>query len=148
MASDSDYLDLFRDLVLFEGASDEELALIDSLSDEVHVPAGRELLKAGDIGREFVLIVKGQVDIATNGEKVAELGPGDYFGELALLDDRPRNATATASTDLELQVIDRRGFQSLLEDSPTLTLNLLKATARRLADRDAELATLRASTRS
>jgi len=137
-----DPLDVFRSLPLFAQCTPAELAEIDSMADEVHVDAGRTLATQGEIGREFVVIVSGTAAVERDGSVVASLGPGDFFGELALLDDQPRNATVRAKSDLTAQVIDRRAFQALLEDSPHLTRNLLYAVATRLADRDAEVARL------
>lgn len=126
-----------RALPLFAACSESELSEIDSLSDEVHVPAGRQLIGQGEIGREFVIIVEGEAVVTRGGVDVARLGPGQYFGELALLAPVERNATVTAATDLVVEVIDRRGFQTLLADSPGLTLSLLHAMAARLAALDA-----------
>ena len=133
----SDPLQRLRALPLFAACSASELSEIDSLSDEVHVPAGRELISQGDIGREFVIIVEGEAVVTRDGVDVAHLGAGQYFGELALLGAAERNATVTAVTDLVVQVIDRRGFQTLLEDSPSLSRSLLHAMAERLAELDA-----------
>jgi CRP-like cAMP-binding protein len=69
---------------------------------------------------------------------VAELGPGGYFGELALLDRLPRSATVKAATDMELLAIAQKDFNKLLGDSPTLTRKLLVATASRLRNADAK----------
>jgi CRP-like cAMP-binding protein len=125
---------VFRALPLFADCSEHELREIDQLSDEVHVPAGRDIIRQGELGREFVLIVEGEAIVSRDGNEVTRLGAGSYFGELALLESLPRNATVTAATDMTLEVIDRRGFQTLLEDSPGLTRNLLRATARRLSE--------------
>jgi CRP-like cAMP-binding protein len=132
-----------RSLPLFSGCSEQELSEIDALSDEVHVPSGRTLIRQGDIGREFIIILSGEVLVTRDGAEVARLGPGSYFGELALLASTVRNASVTAATDLEVSVIDRRGFQTLLEDSPGLTRTLLMSTARRLGELDAENRRLR-----
>jgi len=133
----SDPFERLRALPLFTSCSDAELAEIDSLSDEVHVPAGRQLIGQGDVGREFVVIISGEASVNRNGVEVARLGPGQYFGELALLAGVERNATVTAVTDLTVEVINRRGFQTLLEDSPGLSRSLLHAMAVRLAAVDA-----------
>lgn len=133
----SDPFERLRALPLFASCSDPELAEIDSLSDEVHVPAGRQLIAQGDIGREFAVIISGEASVTRNGVEVARLGPGQYFGELALLGAVERNATVTAVTDLVVEVINRRGFQTLLEDSPGLSRSLLHAMAVRLAAVDA-----------
>lgn len=131
-------LDKFRSLAIFAHCSDDELAAIDSLTDEVSVPAGREIIRQGDIGREFLVIVAGEASVQRDGVEVNRLGPGAHFGELALLGSIERNASVIAQTDMVLDVIDRRAFQTLLEDSPSLTLNLLRATAKRLAEQDAQ----------
>ncbi len=117
------------------------------MADELTVAAGRVLVREGEAGREFVVIVDGTASVERDGTEIATLGPGSHFGELALLDEQPRNATVTASTELRIQVIDRRAFQTLLDDSPHLTKNLLLATARRLHDLDEENAALRARLR-
>lgn len=132
-----------RSLPLFAGCSNDELAAIDALSDEVHVPAGRPLIRQGDIGREFIIVISGEAAVTRDDVEIARLGPGSYFGELALLASTVRNASVTAVTPLTVEVIDRRGFQTLLEDSPGLTRTLLLSTARRLAELDAENRTLR-----
>lgn len=134
------FLDTLRALPLFSSCSDDELARIDALSDEVHVPAGREVMRQGEVGREFAVICSGEAEVERDGRVIATLGPGDHFGELALLGQIPRNATVRATSELVLEVIDRRAFHTLLEDSPGLTRNLLAATARRLAEVDTELA--------
>jgi CRP-like cAMP-binding protein len=126
-----------RQLPLFSECSDRELAEIDSLCDQVKVPAGRQLIGQGEIGREFVIIVEGEATVSRDGVEVATLGAGAHFGELALLATIERNATVVAKTDVVAQVIDRRGFQTALEDSPSLCLALLRSTAQRLAALDA-----------
>lgn len=131
-------LDKFRSLAIFAHCSDDELTAIDSLTDEVSVPAGREIIRQGDIGREFLVIVSGEASVRRDGVEVNRLGPGAHFGELALLGSIERNASVVAETDMVLDVIDRRAFQTLLEDSPSLTLSLLRATAKRLAECDAQ----------
>lgn len=148
MAKKNELLETFRVLPVFSQCTDEELEHIDSMADEVHVPAGRALIRQGELGREFVVIEEGSATVERNGTQIAELGPGDYFGELALLDDHVRNATVTAVTDVVVQVVDRRAFQTLLEDTPGLVLNLLKGTARRLSDLDREVTALREESRS
>lgn len=144
MASDKDLLETLRALPLFSHCSDDELRHIDRMADEVHVPAGRSLIRQGELGREFVVIEEGTALVERNDVELATLGPGDYFGELALLDDHIRNATVTAVTDVTVQVIDRRSFQTLLEDMPSLALSLLHGTARRLSELDREVSDLRA----
>lgn len=137
MAKHPDLLATFRSMPIFRDCTDDELRHLDAVADEVAVPQGRALVRQGELGREFVVIIEGTAEVVRDGEVVATLGAGDHFGELALLVDHPRNATVTATTDLTLQVIDRRGFQNLLDNSPHLTRNLLHSLARRLSEVDA-----------
>lgn len=136
MSRAPDLLATFRSLPLFRECTDAELREIDAVSDPVSVKAGRSLVRQGEVGREFVVIVEGTASVTRDDETIATLGPGDHFGELALLVDHPRNATVTALTDLRIEVIDRRGFQSVLEGSPHLTRNLLMSLAKRLSEVD------------
>ena len=80
------------------------------------------------------MIVSGQAEVRKDGELVATIGPGTYFGEVALLDAVTRNASVIAKTDLVLEVIDRRGFNTLLDDLPRLARSILKGLAHRLAE--------------
>lgn len=134
MSKRADLLDTFRKIPLFASCSDDELREIDAVADEVHVEAGRDLIRQGELGREFIVLVDGEVSVQRDGEEIARLGAGAHFGELALLVDHPRNATVTALTNLTLQVIDRRGFNSILEGSPHMTKNLLISLAQRLSE--------------
>lgn len=143
MRKRTDLLAKLRSLAIFSECTDDELRRLDALADEITVSAGRELIRQGELGREFIIIEEGEAAVTRDGEPVASLGPGDHFGELALLTSLERNATVTAVTDMTIQVMDRRGFQTVLEDSPALTLSLLKATAQRLAELDEENSHLR-----
>lgn len=128
----------FRNLPIFAGCTEEELAEIDRLADEVHVEAGRTIIRQGDLGQEFAVIVEGEADVVKDGKVVAGIGPGAYFGEVALLDAVARTASVVARTDMVLEVIDRRGFNTLLDDLPRLSRSMLRGTARRLAELEDE----------
>ena len=119
---------------MFAGCTKEELDEIDRLTDEIRVPAGRTVIRQGDLGQEFAVIVDGTADIVKDGEVVATIGPGAYFGEVALLDSITRTASVVAATDLVLEVLDRRGFNTLLDDLPRLSRSMLRGMAHRLAE--------------
>jgi CRP/FNR family transcriptional regulator, cyclic AMP receptor protein len=104
--------------------------------EEVTVPAGRMLCEQGTIGREFFLIVDGQASVRRNNRKVATLGEGQYFGELALLDRRPRSATVVSDTEMTLLVLGQRDFNAVLDTVPALSRKLLAAMSTRLRDSD------------
>ena len=130
-------------LPLFAGCTPDELEAIDRLADEVTVAAGRTVITQGDLGQEFALIVSGEADIVKDGVAVATIGAGDYFGEVALLDSITRTASVVARTDLVLEVLDRRGFNTLLDDLPRLSRSILKGPAHRLAQLESENERLR-----
>jgi CRP/FNR family cyclic AMP-dependent transcriptional regulator len=129
-------LDL-SDIWLFSACSANQLRTIRRQVEEVTVPAGRVLVEEGTMGREFFFIVEGTATVRQGGRKVATLGPGQYFGELSLLDRQPRSATVTADTDMVLLVLDQRRFNGLLDEMPTLAHKLLSAMAQRIRAADA-----------
>jgi CRP/FNR family transcriptional regulator, cyclic AMP receptor protein len=133
----------FRNLPIFAGCTEDELAEIDRLADEVHIEQGRTIIRQGDLGQEFAVIVEGDADVVKDGEVVATIGPGAYFGEVALLDAVARTASIVARTDMTLEVIDRRGFNTLLDDLPRLSRSMLRGTAKRLAQLEDECQHLR-----
>jgi CRP/FNR family cyclic AMP-dependent transcriptional regulator len=121
---------------LFSTCTPKELRVVRRHLDEVTAPAGSVLTEEGAIGREFFFILEGRASVRRRGRKVALLGPGDYFGELALLDRKPRSATVVADTDMALLNMTQREFWTLLEDVPPLARKLLSAMAERLRDAD------------
>ena len=127
-------LDLSK-IWLFSTSSAKDLRTIRRALEEVTVPPGRMLCEQGTIGREFFLIVKGQAAVRRNNRKVATLGPGQYFGEMALLDRRPRSATVTSETDMTLLVLGQRQFNGVLDAVPALSRKMLAAMATRLRER-------------
>jgi CRP-like cAMP-binding protein len=137
MAKDSK-LEHLAQVRLFSACSNKELALIGRASDEIKVPAGKVLVQEGTIGYEFYLILEGQAIVKRGGRKVATLGPGQYFGELSLLDRQPRSATVEGATDMTVLVLGKREFSGLLDEVPTLAHKLLSAMAARLREADAK----------
>jgi CRP/FNR family transcriptional regulator, cyclic AMP receptor protein len=91
-----------RSLPLFADVSEEELSQIATFAQEISVEAGRELVREGDFSYEFMAIEEGEAEVTRHGEHVADLGPGDFFGEMGLLEKTLRNATVTAKTPMQL----------------------------------------------
>jgi CRP/FNR family cyclic AMP-dependent transcriptional regulator len=137
MARGDEKLEHLRSVRLFSAASKKELTLLGKASDEVSVPAGHELTQEGAVGHEFFLIMDGEAKVKMKGRTVATLGKGQYFGELALLDKAPRNATVTAATPMTLLVLGQREFAAVLDEVPTLSRKLLQTMAGRLREADA-----------
>jgi CRP/FNR family cyclic AMP-dependent transcriptional regulator len=121
---------------LFAACSARDLRKVRSSLDEIHVDAGEILCEEGATGHEFFLIVSGTAAVKRKGRKVATLGPGQWFGELALLDRQPRSATIVAETDMDLLVLEQRHFLGLLDTMPSLSRKMLAAMASRLREAD------------
>jgi CRP-like cAMP-binding protein len=128
-------LDLSK-IWLFSTSSAKDLRLIRKALEEVRVPPGRMLCEQGTIGREFFLIVSGQASVKRNNRKIAVLGPGQYFGELALLDRRPRSATVISDSEMQLLVLGQRQFNGVLDSVPALSRKMLAAMSTRLREAD------------
>jgi CRP-like cAMP-binding protein len=126
-------VDLIRKAPLFARCSKRELKLVASLADEIDVPEGKELTRQGEPGREFFVILQGNADVRKNGRKINSLGPGDFFGEIALLHRSPRTATVTATSPLRALVVTDRAFRSLIQNAPEIQVKVLQALAERLA---------------
>jgi CRP/FNR family transcriptional regulator, cyclic AMP receptor protein len=122
---------------LFAPCSARDLRKVRQSLDEITAEAGEVLTEEGSAGHEFFLIVKGSAVVKRKGRKVTTLGPGKYFGELALLDRGPRSATIIAETDMVLLVLEQRHFLGLLDTMPSLARKLLGAMATRLREADA-----------
>jgi len=125
-----------RRVPLFSGCSKGELKQVARLADEVDLPAGKVLTQQGTPGREFYILLDGTVTVETDGKLVDTLGAGQFFGETALISNRPRNATVTASTPLRALVIGGREFYTLLIDAPLIQWKVLRELADRLAPRE------------
>ena len=121
---------------IFSECSRKELKAISKLVTPVEIPAGKVLVKEGDPGREFMIIVSGTATVRRNGRKVDTLGPGDFFGELAVLVGVPRTATVTADTDMTVEAMNRQEFSSLLDESPAMAKKILTAAVKRLYEND------------
>jgi CRP-like cAMP-binding protein len=132
-----DFLDSYRRVPLFAECTKKDLRTVARQAEKVRAEPGRVLVTEGQLGREFFMIVTGTARVTRNGRKVATLGPGESFGELALLDGGARNATVVAETPMELLVLTRPAFVKLLDELPGFGATLLRGVARRLQQADA-----------
>jgi CRP-like cAMP-binding protein len=132
------FLDHLRQVSLFSALSRKELGLVARRAEDVKVNAGKVLVSEGAPGSEFFVIVDGTAKVTRKGRKVATLGPGDAFGELALLDRAPRNATVVAETPMEVVVLGQREFAGIIDEVPGFSRKLLAGLAHRLRDSDAK----------
>jgi len=121
---------------LFKECTKKELQAVSRLVTPINVKAGKVLTKEGDAGREFMIIASGSATVKRKGRKIASLGPGDFFGELALLAHVPRTATVIADTDMTVEALNRAEFATLLDESPTIARKVLAAVAKRSYDNE------------
>jgi CRP/FNR family cyclic AMP-dependent transcriptional regulator len=124
-------LEMLAAVPLFSECSKDELRRIVGLGTSVTVPEGTTLTRQGAVGREFFLVTSGTARCLIDGRLIARFGPGDFFGEMALLDRAPRTATIIADSPMEVLVLDAREFDSLIDDAPSIARKLLKALAAR-----------------
>ena len=125
-------IELLKRVPLFAHCSRRELAQIALLSTEVSLPAGRKLMAEGDPGREFFVLVDGQVEVRRKGRRVRQLSDGDFLGEIALIADIPRTATVTALTSVTTLLVTARDFRTLMREVPSLQPKLIYSLAMRL----------------
>jgi CRP-like cAMP-binding protein len=130
------YLDHLSTVPLFSALSKKDLQKIARASDEIALASGRAVVQEGTTGHEAFVILEGKATVERKGLKVAELGPGDYFGELALLDGGPRTATVIATTPMTVLVLGQREFSGVLDEVPGLSHKLLATLARRVRELD------------
>ena len=127
-------IELIRRVPLFSRCSKRELEQVAAIADELDFPQGKELIREGDRGREFFVLLEGSMDVRRGGRKLSTLKDGDFAGEIALVSDVPRTATVTTATPTRALVITDRAFRDLLKRSPEIQRKVLEALAARLAE--------------
>jgi CRP/FNR family transcriptional regulator len=131
MASD-EKLEQLRRVPLFAGLGKREIEELGTLSDEIDVAPGRALTHEGESGHEFFIVLEGGVEVSIGGTVVNTLGPGDFLGEIALIDGMRRTATTRAIGPTRLLVVGHREFHQLMDDFPTVKDAVLRALAERV----------------
>ena len=137
MAKETDEIKLLSGVPLFEGCSKKELEAIARAAKEVTHPEGDVLAREGDSGVGFFLIKDGTAKVSVGGRARSRMGPGDFFGEISLLDGGPRSATVSAETDMKLLGLTAWVFKGLIEQNPQIALKMLRVMASRLREASA-----------
>lgn len=132
MARYDEKLELLSKVNLFSLCTKKELQLIGQLTDQLDVTPGDALTKEGEPGREFYVIAEGKAKVTLNGKELATLGPGDFFGEMAIVDQGPRSATVTAETPLRVYMVDHQPFWTMVAEAPSVAQSVMRALAQRL----------------
>ena len=122
---------------LFASMPDGELKKLSREMREIRHPKGAEIMVTGNDGVGFMVIQEGEAEVQTQDGRHRKLGPGDHFGEMALLDHRGRSASVTAKSDLVLATITEFGFKAFLEEHPEVAYRLLETLSRRLREAEA-----------
>jgi len=125
-----------KGVAFFEGFTDEELRRVAELADELEAEAGAELTDQGRPGQEAYVIIDGTAGVYVSGNQIAEVGPGEIVGEMALIDHRPRIATVRALTPLKLLTFDAQKFRRLLDEMPKAQVRVMEKLVERLRERD------------
>jgi len=119
---------------LFEDLSKDELEQLAKISEDMEVVAGRVLCREGEPAQEFFVIIDGEAEATKDGKSLRTMKDGDFFGEIALIEDIPRTATVTATTGLRFFVLTRQAFWSTIDRMPDVERKVLRALARRVVD--------------
>ena len=120
-----------RQLHVFDGLSRKQRRLLASRADELEVPPGKALCSKGDLAHEFFVIEDGTAKVVRDGQYLDELGPGDFFGEMGLLEEAPRNADVVAKTPVRLMVLSRAAFRDLEREAPGFARRLSRSVEQR-----------------
>lgn len=124
---------LITSLPLFAGCTPAEVAEVAALATEMDLGTGRRLATEHADGQEFVVIIEGTAEVIRGDEVINRMGPGDFFGEIALLSGEPRTASVVATSPVHALVIEGHAFRRLLEDAPDIRAKVERAHAERLA---------------
>jgi CRP-like cAMP-binding protein len=121
-----------RGIDLFDGLSDEQLEQVAGWSHEVEVEIGQYLIRRDGVGHEFFVILEGKAEAMDGETHLADMVPGEFFGELALVDRSPRSASVRATTPMRLAVMSRRQFLSMVQTIPPVEQRVRDKIAERL----------------
>jgi CRP/FNR family transcriptional regulator, cyclic AMP receptor protein len=123
---------LLAGIPLFAGLSKKELAQVASIAEEIDFKAGKQLIREGGPDRNFFILLEGSAEVTRKGKVLAVRNAGDFFGEIALVSDRPRTASVTTLEPSVLLVVNETRFRRLVKTSPEIALKLLQAVGERL----------------
>ena len=127
-----DWVPFLADLPIFEGVSKRHLHRIARMATLRRFVARTRIVNEGEPARTFYVVLDGVVSVTRNGRRIARLGSGEAFGEMALLTESPRAASVVADSDVLTMCLSRAGFNKILKSEPAVSLALLKTLAERL----------------
>jgi CRP-like cAMP-binding protein len=128
----SSKIDLLKRVPLFSGMSKKGLGEVAKIADEIDLSEGKELIREGEPGRQFFILLDGKAEVRRKGRRINVLGSGDFFGEIALVTERPTTATVTLLEPASALVISRPAFRRMLLGEPAVQLQVLETLAERV----------------
>ena len=131
-------VDHLKGVPLFQGMTEQALEAVAGLAGEIQFADGQEVTVEGEPGDSFFVIVDGRLRVSRHGSTVRDLGPGDFLGEISLIDGRPRSATTVAIGSVDALVIERPAFQELMEKFGAIRLGILMALSERVRNDERE----------
>ncbi|MAT05116.1 MAG: hypothetical protein CL424_08745 [Acidimicrobiaceae bacterium] len=128
------YHDNLTGIPLFSGLDDDELDLVAQAATELSFPAGRVLMREGDVAHEMFVVVSGTLEVTRKGQHVANIESGGFAGEIALLTHHHRTSTVTCATECTVLHIDGRVFSTVIEEAPGIAAKMIPVMASRMAE--------------
>ena len=113
-----------KQIPIFSDLSNDDLERLGSWADEVDLPAGKALISQGNFPHEFMVLESGTAEVTHDGQHLADLGPGDFFGEIALLEEQRRMASVTTTSDATVIVMHARNFRAMEEAMPEVAARI------------------------
>ena len=124
--------EVLKRVPLFDECTKNDLARIGRIADEIDLREGKELIREGDLARQFFVLLDGEAEVRRRGRKINTMRPGDFFGEIGLVTDRETSASVTTTKPSRALVVTRAAFQTLLRENPGVQLKVLSALAQRV----------------
>ena len=131
------YYEHLAQIPLFEGLDRHDLELVGRATTELTIDAGHVLMREGGTAHEMVVVLNGTLEVTRGGKYIADIGPGGFAGEMALLTHSHRNSTVTSKTKVTVLHIDGRAFSSVLDEAPRIALKMLPIVAGRITENSA-----------
>jgi len=140
MHSDGDdVIEMLQKTPIWSGLAKQDLKLIAKLSKERKFESGHAIVSKGEAGVGFYLILEGSVEVRANGKTLSKLGPGQFFGEMSILDNKPRSADVVTVEPSRVLFLSAWSFKAMISDNPRIALKMLQEFVRRLRDTDKSL---------
>ena len=138
-SGDDALIEMLQKTPLWSGLTKQDLKLIAKLSQERKFESGHAIVTKGDAGIGFYLILEGAVEVRSDGKILSKLGPGQFFGEMSIIDNQPRSADVVATEASRVLILSAWSFKTLISDNPKIALKMMQEFVRRLRTTDKSL---------